>query len=48
VTELRNLRDHAAAHKIANIPHFELQRDDADRYLELAAKVSSMILGPDE
>lgn len=46
VTELRNLRDHAAAHKIANIPEFTLTRQDAERYLELAAKVSSMILGP--
>lgn len=48
ITQLRNLRDQAAAHKAATTPLFELTRQDADRYLQLAAKASSMILGPGE
>ncbi|MGA2206509.1 MAG: hypothetical protein ABSG10_07235 [Terracidiphilus sp.] len=48
VTRLRNLRDQAAAHKMAQTPPFELTREDADRYLQLAAKASSMILGPEK
>lgn len=48
ITQLRNLRDQAAAHKMAFTPTFELTKQDADRYLQLAAKASSMILGPEE
>jgi hypothetical protein len=48
ITRLRNLRDQAAAHKFALTPTFELTKQDADRYLQLAAKASSMILGPDK
>jgi hypothetical protein len=43
MTQLRNLRNQAA-----HLSTFELTKEDADRYLELAAKASSIILGPEE
>jgi hypothetical protein len=33
---------------MAFTPAFELTKQDAERYLQLAAKASSMILGTDE
>jgi len=43
MTQLRNLRNQAA-----HAPEFEITKQDADRYLQLAAKASSLIIGPDE
>jgi hypothetical protein len=45
IQEMRNLRNRAA-HGILALPEDTLTKEDADRYLELAAKVSSLILPP--
>jgi hypothetical protein len=46
ISELRRLRNLAAHGTLAG--PFELTEKEADRYLELAAKASKMILGPNE
>jgi hypothetical protein len=48
VQQLRTLRNQAAHYFEFTVPAFELKREDADRYLDIAAKVSSLILGPGE
>jgi hypothetical protein len=41
VEALRNLRNQAA-----HLPNFSINRDEADRYLKLAVKISSLIVDP--
>ena len=48
VGQLRILRNQAAHYFDSTLPAFELKRQDSDRYLELASKVSSLIIGPRE
>ena len=48
ITELKLLRNQAAHTQRADLPEFQLTQRDAERYLELAAKVSSLILRFDE
>jgi hypothetical protein len=46
VESLRMLRNQAAHYFDQPFPAFELQRQDADRYLALASKLASLIIGP--